>query len=87
MKIIKERKCQGCMKIQDRESMIKITKLEDNSLKINPSSKELGRSLYVCKNIDCVKNLIKKKRIKSALKYLNAQEIARVEEELRKITE
>ncbi len=79
-----ERKCQGCNSKFKREELIKITKLNDNTLKINPSSKELGRSLYVCKNSDCIKNLIKKKRIKSALKYNNQKEIARIENELKK---
>ncbi len=79
------RKCQGCFKVQNRELMIKITKLNNGLLKINPSSKELGRSIYVCKNIECIKNLIKKKRIKSALKYTNANEIIKIEEELKKM--
>lgn len=80
-----QRKCQACAKILNREDLIKITKLPDNTLKINPSSKEVGRSMYVCKNLDCVKILIKKKRIKGALKFLNMDEIARIEEELLKM--
>lgn len=78
----KKRKCQGCCALIDRELLIKITKLKDNTLKINPSSKELGRSMYVCKNENCVKNVIKKKRIKSALKYSNTDAIAQIEKEL-----
>ncbi|MBQ8848376.1 MAG: YlxR family protein [Candidatus Gastranaerophilales bacterium] len=77
-----KRKCQGCMEIKDRTSLIKITKLQNGLLKINPNSKELGRSIYVCKNEACIKSLIKKKRIKNALKYSNMDEISRVEIEL-----
>lgn len=73
-----ERKCQGCNKIFDRKELIKITKLKDGTLKINPTSKELGRSIYVCKNPDCIKNLIKKKRIKLGLKYSNSDEIEKI---------
>lgn len=76
-----ERKCQACNKKQDRNQMIKITKL-GNILKINPTSKEMGRSIYVCQNENCIKTLIKKKRIKTSLKYGNADEIQRVEKEL-----
>ena len=76
-----ERKCQGCNQKKDRSLMIKITKLNEG-LKINPSSKELGRRMYVCKNPDCIKYVIKKKRIKGALKYSNKQELERIEEEL-----
>ena len=49
------RKCQGCLKLIDRNELIKITKLTDGTLKINPNSKELGRSVYVCKNPECIK--------------------------------
>ena len=55
------RKCQGCQKLIDRNELIKITKLQNGTLKINPNSKELGRSVYVCPDLECVKNLIKKK--------------------------
>lgn len=76
-----ERKCQGCNIKKDSSLMIKITKLE-NKLKINPTSKELGRSMYVCKDINCIKNIIKRKKIKTALKFYNQEEITRIEQEL-----
>ncbi len=74
------RKCQACLKIKDRNEMIKITKLPNGTLKVNPSSKELGRSVYVCKNPECVKVFIKKKKLKTALKYSNMNEILKTEE-------
>lgn len=80
-----KRKCQGCQALFSRSELIKITKLIDGTLKINPSSKELGRSVYVCKNSECVKILIKKKKLKTALKYSNMDEILRIEEELKKL--
>lgn len=80
-----KRKCQGCLEIKDREDLIKITKLQNGRLKINPNSKELGRSVYVCKNSECVKMFIKKKKLKNALKFSNMDEISRVEEELKKM--
>ena len=61
--------------------MIKITKLKEG-IKINPNSKELGRSVYVCKNSDCIKKLIKKNKIKTSLKYSNIEEIEKIEQEL-----
>ncbi|MCX4274274.1 MAG: YlxR family protein [Candidatus Gastranaerophilales bacterium] len=78
------RKCQGCAKISDRENFIKIT-LNEGKLHINPSSKVLGRSLYVCPDIKCIKNVIKKKRLMTALKFKNFEEIQTVEAELLKM--
>ena len=82
MSKIVERKCQACGIIINREELIKITKLQDGSIKINPNSKELGRSIYVCKNKECLKILIKKKRIKTALKVQNQNEISKIETQL-----
>lgn len=81
MKKIK-RKCQGCNQTLDRNDLVKITKLKNGMIKINPSSTELGRSVYVCKNMDCVKNFIKKKRLRN-LKINNTSEILKIEEELK----
>ena len=66
---MKERKCQSCKKIQDASLMHKIT-LEKSSgeLYLNPNSKILGRSAYVCKNKECINFLIKKKRLKISRK-------------------
>lgn len=77
-----KRICQGCRKKFNRDELIKITKLKDDTLKINPKSNELGRSAYVCAEIECIKTLIKKKRIKASLKYNNFDEISKIEKEL-----
>lgn len=74
--------CQGCRQVLDREKLIKITKIDNKSLKINPNSKELGRSIYVCKKLDCIKALIKKKRIKTGLKFYDLDEIEKLEHKL-----
>ena len=79
-----QRKCQGCLSLINRDELIKITKLTDGTLKINPNSKELGRSVYVCKNSECIKIFIKKKKLKTALKYTNMEEISKIEELLKK---
>ncbi len=79
-----KRKCQGCGKISNREEFIKIT-LSNGKLFINPNSKVLGRSLYVCLSPDCIKTLIKKKRLYSALKFKNFDEISHVEKLLQEM--
>lgn len=73
------RKCRGCNLIQNRENMIKIT-LYNDELYINPNSKITGRSVYVCKNSDCIKMLIKNKGIKKALKFSDDKKIKAAEE-------
>lgn len=75
------RKCQGCGKISDRKTFIKIT-LNEGKLYINPNSKILGRSMYLCASSDCIKTAIKKKRIMGALKFKNLDEIKKLEKQL-----
>ena len=60
------RKCCACGKIVDRNNLIRIMK--DNKtgeIIINPSNKQFGRSSYLCKDKDCLKLAIKKKRFKT----------------------
>ena len=82
-----KRKCAACKTLKNRCELIKITKLQNGRLKINPTSKELGRSVYVCKDTECIKKFIKKKALKIALKYSNQSEIERIEGELMTFTE
>ena len=77
-----QRKCASCRTLKNREELIKITKLQNGLLKLNPTSKELGRSIYICKNSNCIKTFIKKKMLKVGLKYSNQEEIERIEKEL-----
>ena len=81
-----KRKCQACNTVKEIKELIKITKI-NNSLIINPNSNQLGRSAYVCKNKECICTLIKKKRLKNALKYNNMEEIEKIHEQLLKLSE
>lgn len=79
----KQRKCAACKKLQDADLMHKITKnFETGELFLNPNSKVLGRSVYVCKNEECIKLLIKKKRIKFALKTNDLNAVQEIENAL-----
>lgn len=77
-----KRKCLACNIVTDRNNLIKITRLSDGTLKINPTSKEIGRSVYVCKNTECIKNFIKRKRLK-ALKSDSQSELLKIEQQLK----
>ena len=72
-----KRKCLACNIVTDRNNLIKITRLTDGTLKINPTSKEIGRSVYVCKNPECIKNFIKRKRLR-ALKSDSQSELLKI---------
>ena len=78
MKNIVKRKCISCKELKNREEMFKVTCFE-NSLVLNPNSKQTGRSAYVCKNEECFKKMIKSKGLKRALKFNNDNIIKEIE--------
>ena len=62
------RQCVFCKTYKSKEDLIRITKTVDGSIKINNDSLIEGRSVYICKNADCVQNALKKKKIEGSLK-------------------
>ena len=62
------RQCVFCRAYKSKEDLIRITKSKDGSIKINNNSEIDGRSVYICKNVECVQNALKKKKIEGSLK-------------------
>lgn len=62
------RKCAACNTLKSRDNFIKITVNKSKEIKIMPDSKFFGRSVYICKNNDCIKNILKKGRIYKLLR-------------------
>ncbi len=74
-----ERTCVSCKIKKERSAFVKITKTKTENIIVNPSSKELGRSLYVCKNKNCIDELLKQNKIEKKLKInskINTDKIA-----------
>ena len=64
------RKCIACQSMKNREKIIKITKQSaTNEIFVMPSNKIFGRSVYICKDENCVKLALKGARIEKKLKY------------------
>ena len=60
------RKCCACGKVIDRNELIRILKEHKTSeIIIEPNNKQFGRSMYLCKNEECLKLALKKKRFKN----------------------
>lgn len=76
MKNSPERKCAGCQKTAPRNEFIRI--LKENSsgnIIIEPNTKQFGRSVYICKKEDCLKNALKKNRLAKNLRTTIEQDI------------
>ncbi len=60
------RKCCACQQIIDRKNLIRILKEhKTGKIIIEPTPKQFGRSTYLCKNEECLKLALKKKRLRN----------------------
>jgi len=65
----KSRRCLGCNKILNSEEMIKITKnYKTGEIVVNPDKYFQGRSVYICRNEECIEKSLKKDKIQRSLK-------------------
>ena len=68
MSMNKLRKCIGCNEFKERNELIKLTKIKNGEVIINPNSKIFGRSAYLCYNQSCIESAFKKSKLNKALK-------------------
>lgn len=70
------RKCIGCQGNFDKSQMFKIMqKFDTKEVLLSPTNKDFGRSVYICKNKDCVEKAFKKAKSSQVLKYSNIEEL------------
>ena len=67
-KIIAQRRCVGCLKVQDKHQMIRIVRSPDGEVAIDPTFKAPGRGAYLCKDPNCLKLAAKKRRLNHSLR-------------------
>ena len=63
------RQCISCKAIKPKDELIRITKdYKTKEIKINNNQEFYGRSVYICKNIECLENTLKRRKIEGFLK-------------------
>ena len=73
------RQCACWREYKSKEELIRITKdHKTGEIVINNDNIATGRSIYVCKNKQCVQNILKKKRIESSLKAVIPDDIREI---------
>ena len=71
-----KRQCCSCRQIKEKNELVRITKeAKTDSLFLNTENKVHGRSVYICKNIECLEKALKKKKIESSLKAVLPENI------------
>ena len=57
------RRCIACNEQKNKNELIRIVKPKDEELQIDLTGKKNGRGSYICKNEECLKKVIKSKRL------------------------
>ena len=55
-----QRSCIGCRQVKDKESLTRVVRREDGSIRLDLSGKARGRGAYLCPGRDCLEQAIKK---------------------------
>ena len=76
--------CISCREMKEKKSLIRVVKTPEGEIKVDTTGKVNGRGSYLCKDINCINQAIKKKQISRALE-MNIP--ADVYEELKKLGE
>ena len=73
-----KRQCNCCREYKTKEELIRITKdYKTGEYLLNNKNSVQGRSIYLCKNENCIKNFLKNKK---KLRSLGAQTCKNIEE-------
>lgn len=56
-----ERMCIGCGKMLQKKELVRVVKDKEDNISIDATGKKAGRGAYICKNIECLKKVQKKK--------------------------
>ncbi len=79
------RKCVGCNSRFEKRDLIRIVNNKDEGLSLDLSGKKNGRGAYICKNINCFENIVKKNSLYRVLGIQLDQELSiKVREEILK---
>ena len=62
------RLCVGCHEKYPKKELIRIVKTPDEEVKLDDTGKMNGRGVYICKNEDCLNEVLKKNKLQKSLK-------------------
>ena len=57
------RRCVACGEQKEKNELIRIVKPKDEEIQVDLNRKKNGRGAYICKNEECLKKIIKTKKL------------------------
>lgn len=74
-KRVPERMCVCCRNLKPKNELIRIVKTKEGSLKLDTSGKKPGRGFYVCNDNECIKEILKSKKLNKILRTNISEEV------------
>ena len=62
------RVCTTCRQMKSKQELLRIVRTTEKAVEIDYTGKKPGRGAYVCLNSECLKSVVKNKRLDKALK-------------------
>ena len=59
------RTCMGCNNPKEKNELLRIVKSKEGEISVDLTGKKSGRGAYICKNEECLKKLVKSKRLEN----------------------
>ncbi len=69
------RKCIACNEQKPKKDLIRIVKNKENDIFIDFTGKANGRGAYICRNVECLKNVQKKKALNRAFNQQISEDV------------
>lgn len=87
MKKVPYRTCIGCQGKKLKRELLRIIRTPQGEVEIDITGKKSGRGTYLCYNIKCFQEAIKKRRIEKALNIeLSPEIILELEEKIKEMS-
>ena len=79
-----ERQCMGCNERKPKRELLRVVRTPEGNVELDFTGRKNGRGTYICPNTECLKKVIKSKRLERTLEVaIPDQVFAALEEELK----
>ena len=59
------RRCIACNEQKEKNELLRIVRTPEQNIEVDLTGKKNGRGAYICKNEECLKRLVKSKRLEN----------------------
>lgn len=59
------RRCMACNEQKEKKELLRIVRTPEKNIEIDLTGKKNGRGAYICKNEECLKKIVKSKRLEN----------------------